>query len=43
MKRYLRITAFALFAVLFAACARHKINPDDTLALIFHDAFVTNA
>ena len=43
MKRYLRITAFALFAVLFAACARHKIIPDDKLAQIFHDAFLTNA
>ena len=35
--------AFALFAVLFAACARHKIIPDDKLAQIFHDAFLTNA
>ena len=25
------------------ACARHKIIPDDTLAKIFHDAFLTNA
>lgn len=32
----------ALVAVM-AACARHKIIPDDTLALIFHDAFLTNA
>lgn len=25
------------------ACARHKIIPDDRLALIFHDAFLANA
>lgn len=32
-----------VLAVVAAACARHKIIPDDTLALIFHDAFLTNA
>lgn len=32
------VVAFAAIA-----CARHKIIPDDTLALIFHDAFLTNA
>ena len=26
-----------------AACARHTIIPDDELAQIFHDAFLTNA
>ena len=30
-------------AFLAIACARHKIIPDDTLAKIFHDAFLTNA
>lgn len=29
--------------LLAASCARHKIIPDDELALIFHDAFLTNA
>ncbi len=43
MKRFLRITASAALVVLFAACARHKIIPDDKLAQIFHDAFLTNA
>lgn len=27
----------------FAACSRHRIIPDKTLAAIFHDAFLTNA
>ena len=31
------------FVLLLSACARHKIIPDDTLAQIFHDAFLTNA
>ena len=29
--------------LLSAACARHKIIPDERLALIFHDAFLANA
>ncbi len=32
-----------VLAMAMVACARHKIIPDDTLALIFHDAFLTNA
>ena len=43
MKKFFQIGAFALLALLFAACARHKIIPDDKLARIFHDAFLTNA
>ena len=43
MKRLLRITASAALVLLLAACARHKIIPDDKLAQIFHDAFLTNA
>lgn len=43
MKRFLRIAASAAFVLLLSACARHKIIPDDTLAQIFHDAFLTNA
>ena len=43
MKKFFQIGAFALVALLFAACARHKIIPDDKLAQIFHDAFLTNA
>lgn len=33
----------AAFTAVLAACERHKIIPDKTLAAIFHDAFVTNA
>ena len=43
MKRFLRMAASAAFVLLLSACARHKIIPDDTLAQIFHDAFLTNA
>lgn len=43
MKRFFRALIVSLFAVAAVACARHKIIPDDTLALIFHDAFLTNA
>lgn len=43
MKRIFQIAAFAALALLLAACARHKIIPDDKLAQIFHDAFLTNA
>lgn len=42
MNRIFR-TAVLLALLLAAACARHKIIPDDELALIFHDAFLTNA
>ena len=43
MKRSLRITVSAALVLLLAACARHKIIPDDKLAMIFHDAFLANA
>ena len=43
MKKFFQIGYLALLALLFAACARHKIIPDDKLARIFHDAFLTNA
>lgn len=43
MKRLIR-TALAVVTLLCtAACARHTIIPDDELAQIFHDAFLTNA
>ncbi len=40
MKRYL---LYAFFGLILGGCARHTIIPDDKLALIFHDAFLTNA
>lgn len=43
MKRFTRITLLALCALLAGACSRHKIIPDEELALIFHDAFLANA
>ena len=43
MKRIVRISLCMLLLVTAGACARHKIIPDDTLAQIFHDAFLTNA
>ena len=43
MKRIVRIFLCMFLLVLAGACARHKIIPDDTLAQIFHDAFLTNA
>lgn len=43
MKTILRIAISATLLLLFAACARHKIIPDGKLALIFHDAFLSNA
>lgn len=43
MKRIFRITLFALLLVAAGACTRHEIIPDKQLALIFHDAFLTNA
>ena len=43
MKRIVRISLCMFLLVLAGACARHKIIPDDTLAQIFHDAFLTNA
>lgn len=42
MKRIFRISLYALL-LFAAACTRHKIIPDDKLAQIFHDAFLTNA
>lgn len=43
MKRFFRSLTAVVVALTAIACARHKIIPDDTLALIFHDAFLTNA
>ncbi len=43
MKRLLETAVTVLTALLVATCAREKIIPDKTLALIFHDAFLTNA
>ncbi len=43
MKRFFTSLVVVATAVLTIACARHKIIPDDTLARIFHDAFLTNA
>ncbi len=43
MKRFFRALIVSVLAVAAVACARHKIIPDDTLVLIFHDAFITNA
>lgn len=40
MKRYLM---YAVFGLLLGGCTRHTIIPDDELARIFHDAFLTNA
>lgn len=43
MKHVFHKTLLALGALLFIACSRHTIIPDDELALIFHDAFLANA
>ena len=43
MKRPLRTALLALLGLLAAACARHTIIPDETLAMIFRDAFLSNA
>lgn len=43
MKRIFRIGVYGLLLLVAAACARHKIIPDDTLAKIFRDAFLANA
>ncbi len=43
MNRLLRTAALALVLLAASACIRHKIIPDDELALIFRDAFLTNA
>lgn len=43
MKRLFKSLTIVVVAVATIACARHKIIPDNTLALIFHDAFLTNA
>lgn len=42
MKTILRLTILVLLLG-STGCKRHKIIPDDELALIFHDAFLTNA
>lgn len=43
MTRSLSRALLAAALLLSAACARHKIIPDDRLAMIFHDAFLANA
>ena len=43
MKRFFRSLTAVVVALAAIACARHKIIPDETLAQIFHDAFLTNA
>lgn len=43
MSKFRCIPLLFVLPFLFASCARHKIIPDDELALIFHDAFLTNA
>lgn len=43
MKRLLKILLATAAVCAAVACSRHKIIPDKTLALIFHDAFLTNA
>ncbi|MCM1151300.1 MAG: DUF4296 domain-containing protein [Alistipes sp.] len=43
MKHLLRSSFCALLTLCGAACAHHKIIPDEKLALIFHDAFLANA
>lgn len=43
MKRFFRLLFCVAVALSVVACARHKIIPDDKLARIFHDAFLTNA
>ena len=43
MKHFLRSSFCMLAALCAAACAHHKIIPDEKLALIFHDAFLANA
>lgn len=40
MKRFI---PYLFGLLLLGGCSRHKIIPDDELALIFHDAFLTNA
>lgn len=43
MKRIFRLFALGMLLLLAGACARHKIIPDEKLARIFHDAFLTNS
>jgi hypothetical protein len=43
MKRFFKSLFVVVFAAAAVACSRYKIIPDDTLAQIFHDAFLTNA
>lgn len=38
-----RAVPLVLAAVMLLSCARHRIIPDDELAQIIHDAFLTNA
>ena len=43
MNRFFHSALFVALLLLFVGCARHKIIPDDKLAMIFRDAFLTNA
>lgn len=43
MKRTLRTAVLATLLLLGAACSRHKIIPDEQLAMIFRDAYLANA
>jgi hypothetical protein len=40
MRKY---TYYIVALLLLVACSKHKIIPDDKLAMIFHDAYLTNA
>lgn len=43
MKLIFRISVALLLLLTAGACTRHKIIPDEELAMIFHDAFLANA
>ena len=43
MIKKIAYVALAMAAMAFVSCTQKRIIPDDTLADIFHDAFVVNA
>ena len=43
MRRTLAIITLLAAAVLLTDCRRKEVIPDDTLADIFHDAFIVNS
>lgn len=43
MRRIITTLLLLLFAATFAECRRNRVIPDDTLASIFHDAFLANS